>query len=65
MIPRFRKALQKRERGVKYSEQADLFSGVSRWLGTAHPKDYPPYIDKREWALWLQGQKGKTHVQAA
>lgn len=58
-------ALQKRERGVKYSAQADLFSGVSRWLGTAHPKDYPPYIDKREWALWLQGQKGKTHVQAA
>lgn len=52
-------AARKRERGVKYSEQGELFSGQHRWVEVPDPLDYPPY-DILAWRNWRYSVKGKV-----
>jgi len=48
---------RKRERGVVFSEQTELFSGFSRWDEVCHPKHYPPFgADREYWQAWFPKQ---------
>lgn len=56
-------SLRKRELGIRFSTQGELFSGMTRWLEVPDPIDYPPFQIGR-WREWLQ-QKDAQNVQEA
>jgi hypothetical protein len=49
---------RKRERGVVFSEQVELFSGLSRWDEVCSTGDYPPFgPDVESWREWYWARK--------